>query len=100
MRGRLRRKRRGSNLSNTKSVLISVAIQRGLLLNARSPHRFSGEYVINVPREMELVKIETKGGAVSAKGIAGRVEAETGGGKIHLEDIGGDVHCGNRRRQY
>src|SRR5215467_8469657 len=56
-----------------------------------SPHRFSGEYTIMVPRDMELVKIETDGGAVSAKGISGRVEAETGGGKVHLEDIGGDA---------
>ena len=56
-----------------------------------SPHRFSGEYTITVPRDMELVKIETDGGAVSAKGISGRVEAETGGGKVHLEDIGGDA---------
>ena len=56
-----------------------------------SPHRFSGEYTITVPRDMDLVKIETNGGAVSAKGIAGRVEAETGGGKVHLEDIGGDA---------
>ena len=56
-----------------------------------SPHRFSGEYAITVPRDMELVKIETDGGAVSAKGISGRVEAETGGGKVHLEDIGGSA---------
>ena len=59
----------------------------------RSPHRFSGEYVINVPAGMDLVKIETEGGAVSVKGITGRVEAETGGGKIHLEDIGADVNA-------
>jgi DUF4097 and DUF4098 domain-containing protein YvlB len=57
-----------------------------------SPHKFSGEYTITVPRDMELVKIETDGGAVSAKGISGRVEAETGGGKVHLEDIGGDAN--------
>jgi DUF4097 and DUF4098 domain-containing protein YvlB len=57
----------------------------------RSPHRFFGEYVINVPKGMELVKIETDGGAIFTKGIAGRVEAETGGGKVHLEDIGGDA---------
>ena len=62
-----------------------------IVAECSSPHKFSGEYVINVPRDMELVKIETEGGAVSAKGIAGRVEAETGGGKVHLEDIGGDA---------
>jgi len=56
-----------------------------------SPHRFSGEYTISVPRDMEQVKIETDGGAVSTKGISGRVEAQTGGGKVHLEDIGGDA---------
>jgi len=56
-----------------------------------SPHRFSGEYTISVPRDMELVKIETDGGAVTTKGISGRVEAQTGGGKVHLEDIGGDA---------
>jgi hypothetical protein len=56
-----------------------------------SPHRFRGEYVITVPQDVEVVKIETDGGEVSVKGISGKVEAETGGGKIHLEDIGGDV---------
>ena len=62
-----------------------------IVAECSSPHRFSGEYAISVPRDMELVKIETDGGAVSAKGISGRVEAQTGGGKVHLEDIGGDA---------
>ena len=50
-----------------------------------------GDFTINVPRDIDLVKIETGGGGVSVKGISGRVEAETGGGKMHLEDIGGSV---------
>ena len=55
-------------------------------------HRIcSSEFVINVPREIDLAKIETAGGGVSVTGIAGRVEAETGGGKVHLDDIGGSV---------
>lgn len=54
-------------------------------------HRSFGDFVINVPREVELVKIETGGGGVSVNGISGRLEAETGGGKIHLENIGGSV---------
>ncbi len=62
-----------------------------IVAECESPHRFSGEYVISVPRDMQLVKIETDGGVVSVKGVAGRVEAETGGGKVHLEDIGGDA---------
>ena len=51
----------------------------------------SGEFVINVPRNLELAKLETSGGGVTVNGIAGRVEAESGGGKIHLDDIGGTV---------
>jgi DUF4097 and DUF4098 domain-containing protein YvlB len=55
--------------------------------------KFSGEFDINVPREIALVKIETEGGNVDTTGVAGRVEAESGGGNIHLDDIGGGVHA-------
>ena len=54
-------------------------------------HRFSGELVIHVPREMDDVKVETEGGSVSTSGITGRLEAESGGGNIHLDDIGGVI---------
>ena len=54
-------------------------------------HRFSGELVIRVPREMDDVKVETEGGSVSTSGVTGRVEAESGGGNIHLDDIGGVI---------
>lgn len=57
----------------------------------RRPHKFSGEFSINVPRDTGLVKIETAGGNVDTTGVAGRVEAESGGGSIHLDDIGGGV---------
>ena len=39
------------------------------------PHKFSGEFVINVPRAMDAVKVETDGGSVAASGIAGRVDS-------------------------
>lgn len=51
----------------------------------------SGEFTINVPRNLELAKIETSGGGVMINAITGRVEAESGGGKIQLDDIGGSV---------
>src|ERR1700690_1334417 len=57
------------------------------------PHKFSGDFVINVPREMDEVKVETDGGSVSTTGIAGRVDAESGGGNIRLDDIGGTVNA-------
>src|SRR5271165_1119279 len=57
------------------------------------PRKFSGDFVINVPREMDEVKIETEGGSVSATGITGRLDAESGGGNIRIDDIGGRVNA-------
>jgi hypothetical protein len=55
------------------------------------PHKFSSEVTVDVPRDIDLVKIETEGGAIVTTGIAGRLEAESGGGAIHLDDIGGAI---------
>jgi len=55
------------------------------------PHKFSSEVTVNVPRDMESVKIETDWGQVVTTGISGRLEAESGGGNIHLDDIGGAI---------
>ncbi len=57
------------------------------------PHKFSGDFVINVPREITEVSIETEGGNVSANGIAGRVDAQSGGGTIRVDDIGGAINA-------
>jgi DUF4097 and DUF4098 domain-containing protein YvlB len=54
-------------------------------------HLCSGEFAINVPRDLDLARLETSGGGITVNGIAGRVEAESGGGKIRLDDIGGSV---------
>jgi hypothetical protein len=51
------------------------------------------EFVINVPRETELVRIETGGGGVEATGVAGRVEIESGGGKLRVDEVGGSVNA-------
>jgi len=58
------------------------------------PNWCSGEFVIGVPRGVESVKAETKGGSISVAHIAGRVDAESGGGRIHLQDISGPVRAG------
>ena len=57
------------------------------------PNRFSGEFVINVPRAMDAVKVETDGGSVTASGVNGRVDSQSGGGSIRLEDIGGLINA-------
>lgn len=54
----------------------------------------SGGYIdfeVQVPTHTTALKLETRGGAVSAKDIQGRVEATTGGGNIQLDRIGGVV---------
>jgi DUF4097 and DUF4098 domain-containing protein YvlB len=53
--------------------------------------RFSAEFMVNVPREINDVKVETDGGNVEAAAINGRLDVETGGGNIHASDIGGNV---------
>jgi len=55
------------------------------------PRKFSGDFVISVPHSTDLVKVETEGGNVIAKSLAGRVEAQSGGGSISLDDLGGAV---------
>lgn len=59
----------------------------------KRPRRFSGEFKIEVPREMALVKLETDGGNVEATGLTGRVDAQSGGGSMHLDDIGGGANA-------
>jgi hypothetical protein len=57
----------------------------------RRPRKFSGEFVIDIPRDTALLKVETGGGGVEAKSITGRVEISSGGGKLRMDDIGGSV---------
>ncbi len=57
------------------------------------PHKFSGDFTINVPHQMDEIKVETEGGNVSANGISGRVDAQSGGGTIRVDDIGGKVNA-------
>jgi DUF4097 and DUF4098 domain-containing protein YvlB len=55
-------------------------------------HKFSGEFVIKVPRDLDAVKVETEGGNVVATGFTGRLDTESGGGSIRLDDLGGAVN--------
>jgi hypothetical protein len=56
-------------------------------------HRFSSDFSIDVPRNMDWVKVETDGGSVTTSGISGRVDATSGGGTIRVDDIGGNVNA-------
>lgn len=56
-------------------------------------HKFAAEFSLQVPHDLELVKLETSGGGLSVTGISGRVEAQSGGGGIKLDDIGGAINA-------
>ena len=55
--------------------------------------KFSSEFVIHVPRDIESVKMETEGGSVTTTGVNGWVEAQSGGGSVHLDDVGGSIRA-------
>ncbi len=55
--------------------------------------KFSSEFVLRVPRQIESVKVETAGGNVMATGIGGQLDAQSGGGNVHVDEVGGDVRA-------
>ena len=57
----------------------------------RSYRNFSVEFTVNVPRQMEVVRAETDGGAVTVRNVAGRVDTQSGGGGVSLTDITGPI---------
>jgi len=73
----------GEGVHNVHVSGMRVRIERG------SRHKFSGDLMIKVPREIAMVKIETEGGDIDASGVVGHVEAESGGGSMRLDDVGG-----------
>jgi len=57
----------------------------------RWPRKFSGDIVLNVPRDIELVKIETQCGDIKVNDIAGNFDGQSGGGAVVIDTIGGTV---------
>jgi DUF4097 and DUF4098 domain-containing protein YvlB len=54
-------------------------------------NRCTTELLVNVPGNMQSIKIESDGGNVVVTGISGSVNADTGGGSIKVDNIGGSV---------
>ncbi len=57
------------------------------------PRRFSADFAITVPRNIDAVHMETAGGSIVTRAIGGTVEAQSGGGSISVDDIGGVVRA-------
>lgn len=57
----------------------------------RRAKRFSVDFQVQVPRDLQQVRTETEGGSLSLHNLSGRATAHSGGGSISLGDIGGEV---------
>jgi DUF4097 and DUF4098 domain-containing protein YvlB len=54
-------------------------------------NRFGVEMMVQVPRALEIVRVETGGGSLGFHSLAATVAGTTGGGSVKLDDIGGPV---------
>ncbi len=57
----------------------------------RNMNRMAADFVVQIPRLTQMVKAETRGGALSFNSIQGAVMGFTGGGAVKIDDIGGPV---------
>jgi len=75
-----------------EQLRISVAKMaiEGRLLGRNLDH-FNAEFVVQVPRELELVRVETRSGALNLSSLTATIMGTTGGGAIKLDEIGGPV---------
>jgi DUF4097 and DUF4098 domain-containing protein YvlB len=49
------------------------------------------DFEIQIPAQTAAVRLETEGGAVTARNLSGKIDVATGGGDIRLDQIGGLV---------
>jgi Toastrack DUF4097 len=60
-------------------------------LLGKNLNRFNAEFVVQVPRALEMVEVETRGGALSLSSITATIFGTTGGGAVKLDDLNGRV---------
>src|ERR1041385_2357406 len=67
------------------------------IIEADWPRQRSGkldaEFYVMVPKEMMGVGVQTLGGSVEVKNIAGKAYTQTAGGSITMDDIGGNAEA-------
>lgn len=60
-------------------------------LLAKNLNRFNAEFVVQVPRELETVRVETRGGALNLTSLTATILGSTTGGAVKLDDLRGPV---------
>ena len=67
----------------------SVAIQGKL--TSKNVVRFGAEFIVQVPRDLNVVKVQTRMGSLTFGSIAATIVATTGAGLIKMDDLAGPV---------
>ena len=57
----------------------------------RAMMRFGAEFILQVPRDLSIIRVETRGGSLAFASIAANIVASTGAGLIKLDDLAGPV---------
>jgi DUF4097 and DUF4098 domain-containing protein YvlB len=60
-------------------------------LATRNLNRFSAEFLVQIPRELEMVRVETRSGALDFSSIVATVLGATGAGSVTLDNLDGSV---------
>ena len=60
-------------------------------LTGRNINRLTADFVVQIPRTTQVVKVETRAGSLSLASITGSVMGTTGGGNVKLDDVLGPV---------
>ncbi len=60
-------------------------------MKVKTLERFGAEFIVQVPREVNLVKVATHTGSLTFNSIAATIQATTGAGLIKLDDLAGPV---------
>jgi len=53
--------------------------------------RFGAEFIVQVPRDLSVVRVQTRSGSLAFSSIAATIVATTGAGLIKLDDLAGPV---------
>ena len=60
-------------------------------LIGRNVNRLTADIAVQIPRQTQVVKVETRGGSLSFNSISGSIVGVTGGGDVKLDDVSGPV---------
>jgi len=83
-------RRQFEQLRITASKVGDAVVLEGRMMS-RGVNRMAADFVVQIPRLTQVVKVETHGGALSFGSIQGAVLGFTAGGAVKIDDIGGTV---------